>query len=734
MQCKSYHKNSEELQCHSSGEEVSMYGSRALIIEDSLLTTTSAEDRNALAAQLYILEATPLVIVRILKRRGSLLLAAKLLLLSRLTHKTLAHRPDAPPVVDSLRDRLASLRIKLLRAIDKRFADPERDVTKLVDDMCAFSLATSSTPSDVLQHFLKIRLRAMQWHLEQHDGVQEHALKAMKLLLTTLRNAQSIFPKRLADSLVRLKDLPLIRQSDVQAVSELSLGIHSRWLADELQKYTPWPRHDELQKSDADKILKSWAKTAQKSFVAGLKLSVEKVLSFHEVLHVRQHLFETWPWAGSRLPGLHSADVIDELREVLNARLTSIIQAGVAELKQVYLLTQEAIASTASLASPKSLWHSDHLELDTGDGGAGFKSAILRSYNGMDASESQPLQSFETWIGSVKQIQSDLKHMRDAHWNDDLGEDDDDLDSKQTLLSDDDPRTLTEYLGEALSAESRSMVADFGRLVQSATTPSKDDVPTSAVALLRILREIAKRAAAQDTLLADVTIPLTTSTTIIHPLHGTVTTFISTRAEAALAKSLNKWTNAPFTVGTSLWEGKPPLPAQPSVMTFKLLKLIVKDMAEIGADLWSEAAAKELKVALTSMIAKSIADSVAELVRCSKKQEQVNGDASQEDTTKGNAEASGEKMDDAVDEAKKEQDVRRAKLVQLTFDLQYLSAALAVSKTPHKTGTGKTTGLQEVIDEITSRAALSAVEVARLQKSGADYWKRTYLLFGLLAG
>jgi hypothetical protein len=598
--------------------------------------------------------------------------------------------------------------------------------------MAAFSLATSSTPSDVLQHFLKIRLRAIQWHLEQAEDIRAHAIKAMHLLLTTLRNSQAIFPKRLADTLVRLKDLPLIKQADVQSVTELQLVIHSHWLADELKKYTPWPRHDELQKLEADRIVRSWAKSAQKAFVAGLKHALENVTDFENILTIRQQLFEAWPWTDNRLPGLHSADVIDELREAFNDRLTTIIEMQVAGLRLVCKSARELISSlSASPAASTTLWGASLTELDVGAGGLQYKTAVLTSYNGIDASTSPPIKAFDNMIISIKRIQADLKQMREVHWDDELGGDDDELDSRQTLLSEDDPRTLGECLNRVLKTEADSLFTDFGVLVQQVCT--SPDKAANAVALVRIFRELSKRSASQDKLLADIALPLTTSRGVVKPLHSNVAAAVSVLPGALVEKSLARLMKSPVVIGKALWEGKPPLPVQPSAMTFKFLKSVTTEMARLGADLWSEAAVGAFKKVLVEDLAKLAMEVVEQCSTARWSPPTTNGitahaeeerDDSEETHHEDGAPSNGDVGHSSTALLTKKE-LARDKLTQLIMDLNYLGVALS-------TRAQDQIQLHQVVERAAMQAVVGDAEQARLRKSAADYWKRTYLLFALL--
>ena len=746
-----------------------------------------AKDTHALAAQLSLLTTIPTIITRILRAKGPLLLASKLLLLSRLVHKTLSSHAEAPPLIDTLRDRLASLRAKLLRAIDKRFADPERETGLLVEDMCAFALATASTPSEVLSHFLKIRLRALQWHLS-HDsvevgedggmGTKEHAIKAMELLLTSLRHSTTIFPKRLSDALLRLKDAPLIRQRDVLAVHELRLTVHARHLTDELRNYTPQPRHDELFKADAEKILKSWAKSAQKAFVAGLKMSLGRVGNFDEVLEVRQRLFETWPWSGRSLVGLHSADVVDEMRDVVNARLSALIESDVRSLGGVCTLTTELLSSSLDGMQQPSLWSSALTDLDANAGGDAYKSAVLRAYHGIDASSSRPILAFESWIQKIQRIQTDLKRMKDTHWDDDdLGDSDDndeneeDVDSKQTLLAEDDPRTLSDVLSTALSTASFQLMKDFESLVSRLAADPGGEPPDDVrplTTLIRILREISKRAAAQDETIASILRPLAilqhvpgtgdgdessepvSANRIIPPLLTPIGASITQKLIAHLWKSLPRFQASPVLIGRELWEVKPggmAIPVLPSVHTFKLMRLVTRGMESVGVDLWSPIAVQMLKSAVRTVVAREFGQVVDALMTQGTKKQ----DAREVEEGKTEVE---EQIDEVVKDTEapfKEKQVaavvgsadvgedereqlRRDKLVQISFDLFYLDAAFNIKSQVLGADTNQENLLAAVVERAVKGAELEEKQLERLGKAARAYWGRTYLLFGLLAG
>ncbi|TID19980.1 hypothetical protein E2P81_ATG07280 [Venturia nashicola] len=702
--------------------------------------------RNALAAHLAILQTCPTIITRLLKRGGSSLLAAKILLLSRLTHKTLSQESEAAPFIESLRNRLASLRQKTLSAIDKRLASTDNDVHGLVQDMCAFSLATSSTPTDVLRHFHAVRLKAVVWHLEQEIDTRKHVVDAVNLLLATLRDSQLIFPKRLSDALAKLKELPLMRQPDVLSVTELNFDLHERWVADELRNYTPWPRHDELNKSEADKQLKLWAKQALKTFMSGLETALAGQSDFKHVMNVRKDLLDAWPWSDTQLPGLHSADVVDGFRDILNTRLVEIIHQSAGQLRRLPVAISGAIEHDNLVSETSTtLWDHSLTAMDYGNGATSFKQAVLARYYGGEVQFAEIVPIFDTWTEGITSIRRLLKEMRDGRWDDDITEDADDLDSRQALLSEDDPRTLEETLETSLEDVAKNLHAALLKIVKSVGKDASSKKSAKAIFLLRLLREMSQRSASQERRLAAVSTTSTRSIEILHPLQAALVTSATTPAIKKYAKSLSKMMRLSSLEARTLWEGNPQLPVQPSSTTFRFLKRLTRDMADAGADLWAEGPLRAAKLMLMEQLNAVLSRTLGQLEESSKK-EKVNGHPQN-----GNEEISEEDEEEEEDEdededsAKLESDalsseteadatspnshvVKKEKSTQLLLDVLYLQKAFELDDTPSRDK------LNETIDDILSNVGLGETEVARIRKSAMEYWKRTYLLFALLSG
>ncbi|KAF1829414.1 hypothetical protein BDW02DRAFT_561153 [Decorospora gaudefroyi] len=689
-------------------------------------------ERYTFAAQLSVLRNAPLVMARLTKREGSYLVIAKVLVISRLVHKALGQRANQPPIVDQLWERLLSMRRKLLRRVDKRLASTKGETASLVESMCAYALATSSTPTDVLQHFLKVRLEKTNSELSQGgDELAKHGISALKLCIQTCLDVQTVFPRRLAEALGKLKAHPLIQDPAIRALYELNLDIHDRWVGDEARNYTPWPRHDELQRSEAERILHRWSKDAIAAFLKGIKKALHEEDRLKEVASLRQELIETWILSGARMAGVKSANVLDDLRDTMNEKLESIVRSRTDGLQSVVseLASRLATVSSSRNMSALSLWDETIKASDLSNGAQLFKSNILNTYQGRDESVISVTSAFDKWMDSVLEVKGIVKSMKEARWDDTFADDvddesDDELgDSKQALLSDDDPKLLEEATQEALGEAMQNIGRAFSVLV---STNTKDDESLWAVQkatfILRVIREMGDRIPRLR--LQDRSSPLASPFTsdILQPLHTALASSVVRPTMEAYRTSLS----TSFNIRTDdhiLWEGHPPLPSQPSPSAFRYLRDLNKNMAATGSDLWTSECVEVLK----SKVAGEVIDVIGECLHdISAYSEDNNGSTEKQDVEETmEASTNSDTEETEVKESpSNDQELKDSRHKQLLFDLLYIQRFVGTSSEEGKL----TTMLEKAEVGDVDEAAMN-----RLRKNAAEYAKKTYLLFALLA-
>lgn len=686
--------------------------------------------RNGLASELTLLQRCMDSAARIVKRNQSSLLASKLLVLARLLHKSASESPDPPPLLDKLRSKLASLRKKLLFHIDLHLASATLETADLVDTLGAYSLATSSTPTDVLRHFLHVRAQALSDLCESMS--QNDVSTALDLLVRTLKDAQTVFPKHLPDLLAQLKARPLLQDSHISAIAELDLDIHERWIAESVRKYTPSPRHDQLQLSQASDILKSWGKAATKTLIDGLRRLLKDVYDMGDVIGLRESCLRQALAVDKKTAGLDSAALMEELRSCFLDRMRDVISFQASKLSTI---AGDVLDETATFAKPEEdaldLWDPTLADLDLARSAVALRSQINNRRLGRSSCMQIISHTLLDWSARSTEIALQVKGLRDVRWDDDLDITDDlDLDSPQELLSRDDPQSLEQVLETENERSYSSLVQRMKQEADSVWSQRDEqnqsvDTATGgrAIFLLRLLREIMQRRPSTT----NASSTATSASSLVETLHHILVLHVT--ASSAPPRKPNSGTAINFNrcPATTLWEGTPPLPVQLSPACFRFLRGTCKGMEAVGSDLWTHAAVSSLRASLAGMVAKSLESLIGS---ASSAKPVVNGHAEEE--TNGHMEsieANEEAETNGAETPRIEDDAHdtpafQNKATQALFDSFYLEKLLKSS--------GGTT-LSEAIEGLKQQTTLQEAEIERLRKSSTDYCKKTYLLFGMLA-
>jgi conserved oligomeric Golgi complex subunit 1 len=682
--------------------------------------------QNEFASQMALLKNCTLVISRLLRKDESTLAASKVLVLSRLLHKHLSQAESESPLLESLRTRLVSLRRKILVVIDRHLNNPDASWRLLVDDMCAFSLTTNATPTDILRHFHNLRLTGIEAPLIRENSGNESVIESVKQLISTLRLSQNIFPKRLADALGRLKDIPLLQSKEIGMLDELNLRVHEPWIAEDLRNYTPWPRHDELREPEAKKQLKAWAQQALTSLTKGLITNLSKVEDFEAVIKLRESVFHILPWASNGLPGLVVEDVIDQCRSIFTDRLSTILRSKTHSLQSLVSRLSNSFETLETLPT-RSLWADELTAMDASNGASKLKSTLRNYYQGGDALSSAFTTSYDTWCDDLATLVTSIKSLRDDRWDDDdLGEDDYDeidVDSRRILLAEDDPKVLEDAFAISVSEAMNSLHEGLVDLVsQGSESEDTESSVAKCIVCIRVLREVNHRP-------IPVSAPSSPSFSAVQiaPLLAMLARYVSSPAIRKYSFALAKSAKEPNLTIKLLWEGSPALPVQPSVSAYRLLKDLSGAMAESGADIWAPGAIKAVKQEMMHGCIRAIMESVQRLPR---------GAADEESQEQHDEAANGvhaenlnnvEHMEESNgnDINTEKQDLARDKATQLLFDTLYVSKA-------HDGFWNADKDYKELVHELTRISGIDTTILPRLEKSAADYWKRTYLIFAIL--
>lgn len=683
-----------------------------------------AEAELSQTARVRLLEACTLAIGRLLKggkegRGERLVLAAKALVLMRLLIASLGDvgtlKSEFRGSVESAKKNQRTLKNRLSRGVAKILDKIDGDVQQsdILQALCAYSLANSSGAKDVLRHFLSVRAEAvvLEFDLEEHerDKNTENVLRGLHLYTRTLLDVQALVPSKLSDALANLKKKPLLADESLKGLEGLRLDVYERWCGDDIQYFTPFIRHDDLDGKQANSMLKSWAKKGRETLLEGFNGTLSHLSEFKTIVDLRTHVLQQWIRDGGKARGFDPSEMLDGLRDAINTRLLAVLDTKVSKLR---LVGSEVAATLATwrgeaIDAHGSLWDEEMLAMDVTVGATPIKHAVLSRLHGRNDTVSRAVSSYESWYHLIDDVEEIVQQLRRQRWDNDVDEveDEDTIEARQELLSKEDPQKIHDRLNETLSQAYQGLEGQLGQLWQAHR--EDDNNGQIAMYLLRITRSIRSQLPKLDSVKSFglESVSSMQETAAAHVVKQPIQEFSST----ALTKKR--------VAGRVLWEGKPALPSQPSPGAFRLLRNLVTAMGDAGLDLWSHSAVAVLKKLFSSQLSNAWRDKLSETAGPKKHQQDSTADIN-EDAANVENETKPEIEESEPEELNRKRDL----LIQWLYDISLLQTAL-----------GGNQQLKELAQEVFTMTGLTDEDEERIAKASREYWKRTTLLFGLLA-
>lgn len=653
-----------------------------------------------------------------MRRRGSLLLVAKILAVSRSLHNKLSKHESLPPFLDDLWNQLASLRQTLLKRINKRLASTSATEDTIIESLAAHCLVTSSSSDDAIHHFHRVRLDII---VSQLEVSRENIPRAFQLFVRTLQASKVLRSHRFSDVLLKLKARPILADPEIESLDGLEVEVLGRWLAPDVKNFTPWIKLSELNRTQGVESIKEWSLQAFNKFSEGCQKSLAHSTDFSELLSLRTETVELWlsSWGSTIIHG--SVDVLENLRNIFNDQLGRILNVQAQSLGEVGTQVSSIISDWENTDHHpvRSLWDADLITAEYTNGAHAFKQTVTDRLLGRDEDVSTVLQKYQAWLASIQEANESIDSLRRTRWSDILvgGEvEDEDIDITPRL-NEDDPWHLSESLHSAVRDAFRSLQTSFGSTFKSFNSSHSSEKVTFLLRLIRLIR--------RDIPTGFVSGDFVFSSEIVPELQKLLAIEVVAKAGSLslIPSKINPQTGKIKTVpGRSLWEGEPALPVQPSALSFKLLRRLTSSMDTCGLDLWDpstvQALKQELKTKLEAAISSALDDLDSEYVpsKAESKDDQptANGDNETEDET-------AEKPETQTSDLEQVEGLRDWK-VQLFFDSLYLSQML-----------GERNQLDGVVERAQKSTGSSSEAVKSVKKLAAEYWTRTELLFGLLA-
>ena len=630
--------------------------------------------------------------------------------------------------------------------------------------MCAFSLATSSSPKDVIRHYHHVRLEAISENMSQGGDGHDSVLLALRLYVKTLKDTQAVIPTQLARELEKLKSVSLFKSQDVISLVELNLDVHERWIGDDIRTFIPYIRHDDLTKAEAERSLKHWAKSAFGSFLAGLRNRIQDVENPERLIDLRRQVLELWLTNHQHSSGVDSAETLDGLRNVFILQSTRLIQSRASKLHRVGSIVKDVLQNWQHDVSDHtpSLWDSSMTSMNFENGGKPFRERLATRFVGMNEPLIRVSSEYLSFIESIGDLEEMIMKLRETRWVDDVEDvdnEDDWLDNKQVLLSEDDPRLLQEELDSTLHDAYTELQVLLNKLLHESETTTSGQ---QAAYLIRVWREVRQHLpkSYQSAELGQSSIP---------SLQHTIADEALRMPLERCSKRIAKRSQAKLLQARPLWEGNPELPVLPSTWTYRFLLDLASSMNACGSDVWSPQAVDALKKELILSIAPMLEGRQAVQVNGHRDRDLLDGEDKEEEELEEEVKKDEEEIEERVREEHGEADGEAAGegeeetkgnterlekppetllngtmsnghvepepegepedgKIQRFFDIAYLINASAVKEVDAEDN--QLIGLQR---SLAQDLLLEPKSMERMKKDAAEYWKRTSLLFALLA-
>ncbi|KXL42691.1 hypothetical protein M433DRAFT_21399 [Acidomyces richmondensis BFW] len=657
---------------------------------------------------------------------GDALTIAKLLVLARLLWKSVVEDRSSSPlrgqaVLEDLRKNLTGLRRRLMGLIERamlvRTGGAGTDKEILSRALAAYALLTSSPPPhDLLRHFLHVRARQLDAAPSSPGGVREK----LKIYVRTLSDVRALFPRAMAAQLTDLARGPILADAELAALVDFD-GLRC-WVSEEVGRFTPWTQAGGLGVEEVRRLLNGWEGEAQKSVVRAVQECVTALEEVKEVLGLRGDVVGRFAQLMGEEEGGEKGNYVGTVGEVRRAcvnRLHSLVrEAAGGGLRDILDSIEPQISSNPTMhnkngallpLSPSSdLWSlatTRTPQLDLSTPSLRQKILLSRRHGRDDALLSAYCTRLDSWTHNLLRLHALIRGMRTTKWD----FDDEVEDTLRHELNVRDP--------DAVQAAFTHAVRESWKAIHGWVRSTADRVEDrgNTTRLLRILRETDGRWVGFVGEFGDGL-----EGPDMHVDGDTILVLHARLAEEVVREPLARY----IMTATAARNGKVPvglwdadgLPIQPSPEMFRFLVGLQTGMAEVGADLWGSGAVWALM--------EKVADDLPVPMKGDEetRDEQMTSRDHKSTSDEGQTRLEGEEM-------------KEARSLQDLFDGMYIAHILS---SRHQSASGRessVTRLQQRMDELRTRVVrLDEPSHERLKKNVAEYWKRTYLLFGLLAG
>lgn len=207
----------------------------------------------------------------------------------------------------------------------------------LIEALCSLSLVKTSPPADLLRHFLYIRSNAISSAIKHGNLDTLAILNALRLFERSLRDTEVMFPKRISEALMQLKSKPLFNNPEFKAITGLNLDTNEKWLPEDIQRFIPWVRHDELERARINEAVRAWAVRELVVLNKNIERALGDITNIEVLVGLRKEIMDLLKSNDSQLVQMiiRNENPRQKFRELLKQRLSELLKARIEKLSDL---------------------------------------------------------------------------------------------------------------------------------------------------------------------------------------------------------------------------------------------------------------------------------------------------------------------------------------------------------------------------------------------------------------
>lgn len=156
----------------------------------------------------------------------------------------------------------STARSSVLRRIDKSLL-----LSAPLEALQSYAFITGSSPAEVLQHFLTVRLTSTKSALTVSSPDSRTILHVILSIKSTITDINTLFPFTFQRTLNELKSTSLLSQPDLRKTLLLRRANIDLWIPPDLKKFLVWTKSDVLDNPKVEQMLHSWMDNVERLLI-----------------------------------------------------------------------------------------------------------------------------------------------------------------------------------------------------------------------------------------------------------------------------------------------------------------------------------------------------------------------------------------------------------------------------------------------------------------------------------